>query len=467
MESRHVRRTGAALTLALSLALVLIPSAALRAQELSFFDVGARAAALGGAFTARADDITAVFYNPAGLAFLDGWRLKTNLTFGSRGIDASRSDNGLTYPGTSSAFRGDHFAAWQPVRRITLGLGFYSPYNFSTRWPRAYSLESVAISSKLNAQTLRSAVAFEPVKGLALSAAFDLVMLSVGWEHKIPFDIVNFPLEEPVEVTSFHELRGNGAGFAAGLLWKIFPWLQIGARYQSVTSVDMHGFNSFLLPSQSAWIEVPTPEGGYRSLGEVMGWYYTDQRVTGRMTMPRQIACGAALTPVRNLTFSFDLRWDGGSRFSGWDFTSVNEGGDLSPRFPIAYRELYGMEPDYGVQGLDLRFQDSKRIMAGVEYRLGKWLAFRAGYAKLGSAVAEADRTPVYPDPGFNVYSFGAGYEGPLFAIWDAEQAVSTLTFEFFVRYATSPAVTASYPGYDLTYSANRFTAGLGVGFAF
>jgi hypothetical protein len=36
---------------------------------------GARATGMGGAFTAVADDATAVFWNPAGLAFMDGFKL--------------------------------------------------------------------------------------------------------------------------------------------------------------------------------------------------------------------------------------------------------------------------------------------------------------------------------------------------------------------------------------------------------
>ena len=56
-----------------ALLLVLLPAAAhggfLAIEE------GARATGMGGAFTAVADDATAVFWNPAGLAFMEGFKL--------------------------------------------------------------------------------------------------------------------------------------------------------------------------------------------------------------------------------------------------------------------------------------------------------------------------------------------------------------------------------------------------------
>lgn len=460
-------RAARLLAVSVTLGLTLLPSRPLRADDFTFYELGARAAALGGSFTARADDITAIFYNPAGLAFLGGVRFKTNLTFGARKMNATRSDTGLTFPEGPGELQGSHFLAWRPARRISLGLGLYSPFNFNSRWPRAFSGEDVSIAAKLNALTFRSAVAVEPLDGLALSAALDLVSLKVGWDHKIPFDVPNYPLDEPAMSTSYYELRGHSVGFAAGLMWKVLPGLQFGARYQKSVAIDLTGVNSYLLDINTSSAALPAPDRPYRLLSDLMNLFYTSQTVTGRMTLPREIACGVSVTPVRNLSLSLDLQWDRWSEFGQWTFTSVNEGGDLSPRFPVLYREFYGLEPDYGIQGIDLVLKDSKKLMSGLEYRLGKWFAFRAGFARHGSSVPEGDATPLYPDPAFSIYSFGAGYEGPLFAIWDSEQAVSQLSLDVFVRYAVSDTVASALTDPPLVYGANRFVAGVGVGLIF
>ena len=455
------------LVLGFGLGLALSPALPLGAEEFSFHEPGARAAGMGGAFTARADDITAIFYNPAGLAFLGGWRLKTNETFGSRTMDATRSDTGLTFPSDPQELRGSHFVAWRPARGVSVGLGTYSPYNLDSRWPRTWTGEDVSLAAKLNAQTFRTAVAVEPLKGLAFSAALDLVSMSVRWEHKIPFDLEKYPLSQPTKVLSFHQLRGHGVSFAAGLLWKVLPGLQIGARYQKSVAIDLSGTNGFIFDSGSLVDTLPDPVRPFRTLADFLDLFYADQAVTARMTLPREVACGVAVTPIRNLSFSFDLQWDRWSEFGPWTFTSVLEGDDLNPEFTPLYRDFYGIEPNYGVQGPDLALKDSKKIKAGLEYRAGRWFAVRAGFARHESSVEAAGRTPLYPDPGFKIYSVGAGYEGPLFSIWDTDRAVSLLTLDLFVRYATADAATSTVSGLDLIYGAKRWVAGIGVGFIF
>ncbi|MBM4372756.1 MAG: outer membrane protein transport protein [Deltaproteobacteria bacterium] len=65
----------------LALAGLLAPSA-LRAGGFEIGDQGARALGRGGAFTVRADDLTAIAYNPAGLARLRGTRFYLGNRFG-------------------------------------------------------------------------------------------------------------------------------------------------------------------------------------------------------------------------------------------------------------------------------------------------------------------------------------------------------------------------------------------------
>jgi long-chain fatty acid transport protein len=465
MNPVQLGRSIVLLAAALVLAAVAVPF--LRAQDLSFYEVGARAASLGGSFTARADDITAIYYNPAGLAFLEGVRFKTNLTFGSRKIRATRSDTDLTFPTGQTEFRGDHFLAWRPVKRIGLGIGFFSPFNFDTRWPRTWSGEQSSIAARLNAETFRAAVAVEPLKGLAFGAALDLVSLHADWEHKIFFDLESYPLTVPARVLSIHGTRGHGTGWTAGVLWKTIPWLRVGARFTQSVKIGLLGVNDFVFDSQNMYDVLPAPDRPYRLLTDFLDMFYAEQTVTARVTVPREIACGVALAPFKKLSFSLDLTWDRWSELGPWQFTSVNEGGDLSPEFTQEYREFYGVVPDYGVQGFDLGLVDSLSVRAGLEYKLGRWFAFRAGFTRMTSAVDAAARTPLYPDPGFTIYSFGAGYEGPLFAIWDAEKAVSYLSLDVFVRYAASGTVSTPLPEFDLVYHADRWTAGVGVGLNF
>ena len=441
----------------------------LEAQDFSYHDVGARAASLGGAFTAQADDITALFYNPAGLAFLDGLRIKTSMNFSTRSLTAAWPDGEDEFASSRNELIGNFFLSWQPFQGITLGAGYYSPYSFDSGWPVSWSGEYYSASAKLSTHTFRTALAVEPLKGLALSAALDVVSMSVDWDHRIPFELTNYPLAHEVLVMSQHEAGGHGLGFAAGALWKVFSGLQVGARFQKSASVDFAGWNTFLFPTIINFGKtlVPDPYGGMRSITSLLDQFYVSQEVTGRLTLPREIACGLALRPLPQLSLNLDVEWDRWSEFGRWEFASVNAGGDLSPGFTPVHEEFYGISPDYGVQGFDLAVRDSKKLKAGVEYRLGRWFAMRGGFARHESSVDPAGRTPLYPDPGFKLYSFGAGYEGPLYSIWDDEKTVSRLSIEFFFRYAAADEAPSALPGYEMSYGARRWSGGVGVGFIF
>jgi long-chain fatty acid transport protein len=448
---------------------LVLASVRLGADDFGFHEVGARAAALGGAFTAKADDITALFYNPAGLAFLGGFRVKTNLGFADRTTSAGWPDAGPSYRTSPHELLGNHALAWQPIKRVTFGLGLFSPYAFDSLWPITWnSGNEISISASLNARYFRSAVSVELFKGLAVSAGLDVVSLSVRWDHIIPFDLETYPLPHKPRVFSRHELGGHGLGFAAGALWKLFPALQIGARFHQSVNIDLAGENTFRFNSAYLYYDtVPDPYAEFRYVAMLLQIFYVPQHVTGRMTLPGELAVGAVLTPFSNLSLSLDVQRTKWSQFGSWEFRSVNADGVLSPEFTPVHEEFYGISPDYGIQSVPLIMRDARKYKAGLEYRLGRWLTLRAGFARHESTIDAAGLTPLYPDLSRNVYSLGAGYEGPLFSIWDEEKSVSKLSFDFFVRYATAAETGSTLPGLELTYASTRLSAGVGIGFIF
>jgi len=303
---------------------------------------------------------------------------------------------------------------------------------------------------------------------LAIGAALDLVAAHLWWDHLLPFDMASYPIPDDTAVSSRHELAGHGLGFSGGVLWKAVTWLQVGARYRQRIVVDLAGWNTFQPFIESWYSFVPGPYGGGTPLTNLLSRFYVTQEVTGETAIPREIAFGIAVRPAPRLSLNLDVQWDRWSDLGRWEFYSVNAGGDLSPEFSEDYREFYGIAPDYGIQGLDLAAADTKQIKAGLEYGLGRWFAVRAGYSRLEGSVATAGRTPLYPDPKLSIFSCGAGYEGPMFSIWDKDKSVGRLVFDVYIRYATAGGGSASaLSGYELVYKADRWTAGVAVGYVF
>ena len=413
------------------------------AEDFAFHEVGARAAALGGAFTARADDIYALWYNPAGLAFLTDFRFKTNVAFGDRTAEGAEPDGGRAYHSSAKEFLGSLALSWQPTRRVTLATGFFYPYTYEASWFPNFGVISDCRQNRLRTSYWRTAVSVEIFKGFALSGGVDYVMSSLEWKHFV----------EPGEATiaeSRHELHGNGWGFAAGLLWKIIP-ARPGGR--PVPKGRARRLRRHVYPSRSITSGPPTasPARSRHRPRFLSSNHFLSQDVIGHLTMPRELVVGAAFTPVWRWSAYVDLQWDRWSDFGDWIF---------EPAEP-------GSVPDYGTQGVVLGLQDTTHVKAGLEYRPTRRLAVRAGYAHLQSSVEEAHRTLVYPDLERNIYSLGFGYEGPLFSIYGGDERVSDLSFDIFVRYAAAVPGPSTYPGYELTYTSDRIVFGVGVGFIF
>ena len=471
-KPRHARPFSTA-TAVLAAAVLFAPLASAPAafaasagDDFGFHEPGARAAALGGAFTARSDEVSTMFYNPAGLAFLGGIRLKTNVVSGRRNLTASWPDADRVYRSRELDLQGSFAVSWQPIKRITLGAGYSTPWSYDSLWTPAWSGHTLCNLSLFTAGSLSVNAAIELFKGFAVGGGYRFVTSNLEWQHNLYWNLPNYPVSEDVLVESAHALSGKGGGFTAGVMWKIVPAVSIGASYRESVAVAYEGRNAF--NTRSLYYDsVPLPSGGYTFLENLIPWFFVDQDVTAQLTLPREIACGVALAPLERLSLSVDLKWTRWSEFGDWTMASVNENEDLSSIWTQTYVDFYGVATEYGVQGVPLGLADTRAVKAGLEYLVTPHIALRGGYARHRSSVGEANRTPVYPDLDRSVFSFGFGYEGPLFSIWGDGERVSDLSFDLYVRYAAAAAGPSTLPGYEMTYDSSRVVFGLGAGFSF
>jgi len=451
---------------ALVLALVLAPRA--EAQEFSFHEPGARAASLGGAFTARADDAAALFYNPAGLAFLKSLRVKTNIMFADRTTTAAMPEGGRTYHSSPNEILGAHAVAWQPVRRLTLAAGLFSPLTYESLWsPGSAVGNATALRNSLRTNDFRIALAFEVFKGFAVGGGLDFISSTVTWRHHLPFELETYPLPATAFAESRHQLSGTGRSFTAGVLWKVIPAVQVGASYRDDAAIEYAGRNSYFVNWLALNGTVPSPYGGTYHISDLLSMFYAPQDVTGRLTLPRKLSFGLAVTPVSKLSLYLDVERTRWSDLGDWEFRSTQEGGDLNPGWTQEFRDFYGIDPDYGVQGVALHASDTTNVKAGLEYRPASYLAVRAGYARLKGSIGAADLTMIYPDIDRGVFTLGFGYEGPLFSFYGSDERVSDLSFDLFIRYATAGPEISALPGLEMTYDSRRLVFGAGVGFIF
>ena len=119
---------------------ILLATTPVQAAGFGIFEQGTKAMGMAGAFTAQADDPSAMFHNVGGLAFLDKQEFAVGFTY----ITATTADfsGDAPFPGqgytaeqeTLSAFP-PHFYWVQPLGDTwRFGLAINAPFGLSTEW---------------------------------------------------------------------------------------------------------------------------------------------------------------------------------------------------------------------------------------------------------------------------------------------------------------------------------------------
>jgi long-chain fatty acid transport protein len=241
-------------------ALVLVGLAAagsagrVEAAGFGLFEQSSKGNAVAGAFAATADDPSAMFYNPAGNAFIDRFTLEV----GGFAIlrPTARLDGISPYPGdgysasmSKSPYGIGHGYAVLPLSdSVKLSAGFWTPNGLGVPWqnPDTFAgrfinqrndIRQIAVSAQL-AVKLSDSVAI----GAGPEFRFTDVRLSENISAVNPFtqrvvDIAHVSIVsagEPVKV-----------GFAAGLLIKPCDRVRLGISYHSHMDVDLNGPASF------------------------------------------------------------------------------------------------------------------------------------------------------------------------------------------------------------------------------
>jgi len=445
---------------------LLINAGPLFASGFKNFDLSARAATLGGAFVARVDDASAVYYNPAGIAFLDGLRIKSNMLYFSLVNEASYEGAVAPIKNALGQLRGSYYFTWRLLDNITFGLGGFVPYVMDTGWPGDWQGHTINVTSRLNSYYIRPALALRITDSLSIGAGLDIVFSNVEWAHNLIFlPRQNAPNTES-RVQSIFKVKGNGIGFASGFLFKANNKLSIGGKYQHRVKVNLEGLNDFKPPIRSYDTYYVSGPSGLVLLSQVLSVFYRSQNVTSSITMPSEVLLGFMYVVSEKLTLQMDLQWTEWSVVDKWEFVSENSNEDLSPKFIEDYGDFYGVAPDYSIQSAELNWKDSWSLMLGVEFFLSKVSSLRAGYTNQQSSVENNALDPIQPALGRSIFSFGFGYEGPLFSPTDGAQ-IAELSFDVYFQYILSAGKTSTLTELPVSYDADRWIVGLGFGINF
>lgn len=371
MYQEHLLKTS--YIFAALLVLSVIPSSVL-ASGFAIATHGAKAVGVGTAFVAMADDPSAVYYNPAGLAglndpemYLGATALSPSTTFENAAGAKEETEDQVFVP--------PHLYAVYPYSSLTFGIGVYSPFGMGTRWRDTGLTRYLATDSESDTININPAVAMRVRPWLMLGAGIDYMRSKAVLKKMVDQSSVGggdaqFSLSGD----------GNGWGYNAGFIILPDERLRFGVSYRSGIRVEYSGTVSLdnIAPAVQPFF------GGAS--------YKTSARTSIRF--PDILTIGAAFKPSDKTTVEVDFERTGWSSYDRLDVDLENE---------VAAAGFTD-----STEAKD--WKDVWAIKAGIEYRATERISLRGGYVYENNPVPDHTLEPSLPDSDQYDFSAGIGY---------------------------------------------------------
>jgi len=394
--------------------LVVVPSLSW-GSGFSLFEVGNRAMGMAGAFTAVADDPSALFWNPAGMAFQtdEGMQIMLGVIL----IQPEQVFTGMSpYPGDGytvsqidQTFPPAHFFVGIPVNeRLEVSFSLTSPFGLGTQWDAEYLGRFQSIKADLMVFDLGLSMAYQLSEKFAFGIGVDYMYTTIELSRHI--GVIN-PYDQRLTDVAEAELKSEGVNAAwawnAGLLWKVGNGFQVGALYRSDFTVSGDGKANFT--------QIPT---GYADLDGMLGTIFPFEESV----------------PIE-ATIAFPDFWTVGLAWQNEKWTFSGQYGVMGwsafQELPIIFPE----NPEFsGVMREE--FEDAAQWRVGMEWRAGKRWAFQLGYLEDETGQPIEAMSPLLADADRTSYSVGLSYYTNRFRLdlgyeYVTSLAGATVTFKF------------------------------------
>jgi long-chain fatty acid transport protein len=349
------------------------------ASGFALYEASARGNALAGAMVARADDPSALFFNPAGITQLPGLQMMVGATA------IMPSTKVTTYSPTAVTTRTEDntwvpahlYATYQATDKVWLGLGIFSPFGlgteFPSNWPGRYnSYEAVIKTIVVNPN-----IAFKVNDKFSFALGLDLMWFDLDLKRKI--DTKPFGGFGDVN----RELQGStlGMGLNVAFHGQPFDWLKLGLSYRSQVAENVTGDAKFITPAK--FPNVPPFSSAFNNT-----------TATGSITLPDELFFGAAFYPIKDFSVEVGAIW---TRWSTYEALTIQYSKPPLPGGGKVYSDVK-------------EWNDVWRPFIGFEYKAANWLDLRVGYAFDQEAINNSYADYLVPANNRHLFSVGPGF---------------------------------------------------------
>ncbi|MBL9039643.1 MAG: outer membrane protein transport protein [Archangium sp.] len=390
-------------------------SASAQAAGFYFGDNGSKALAQGGAFTAQADDASAIQYNPAGLAQQKGFGFLLDVQLINHQVSFLRQDPGnVTVPGVNTIqntgglfllpFLGASYALQLGSRTLTLAAGVYGPpsagryqypepvYGRRDQSPRTLAPQRYALINNdvlILYPTLSAAIDVHPK--VMLGVSLQLVASNFMFRQALYTEDVIGPnpttiREEDPEFDAIAKVNLPGRlGFTGifGAMFKPTDSLSFGASIRPPIPITASGS-----------LDVAFSDTLKNTGAEIQG-----NTADLTMTLPLELRVGARFMPMKTLGINADFVYQGWQSVDALVLTPTNvnlkasRDSDPEPLAPLRIPKNW-------------KASFSGRV--GASYDVMKYLTVHAGVLYETSASPDAYYSVDFAHPDRVFFSAGA-----------------------------------------------------------
>lgn len=396
-------------------------------------EFGGSAIGMGNAVTAQVYDASTIFYNPAGLGFLEG----TNFYGGVTVIDPSANFVGATPYFDDTVYDAKEqffpplgvYVSHRFTEKVAAGVGLTNPFGLGLAWEDNFPGRAISKDVSLQSFYITPVVAYRLMPDLSLAVGADLVISTLQLKRNtLLFNTAPGTGTEVGEV----ELKGTSGvelGFTAGLMYQKDK-LGLGIMYRhSVSNKVKDGDAKFkFLNSLDA-----------KTLAIAQG-ILVDQKVNAELDYPNYFVSGIHYMFTEKFGAEFDFAWYGWAVFDEIVLTFDD------PRLD---------------QTLPENYENSIQLRVGAHYELNENFSLRAGYIYDETPQPIESVSPLLPDDTRNDYTVGFGYKNGNFRVDGGYMYV-----DIGERTTVEDGIGKNDNGFNGTYNSNANLFFLSIGYS-
>jgi long-chain fatty acid transport protein len=370
----------------LAAGLIVLQAGLAQAAGFNIYEAGVRATALGGAFTATADDGSAMFYNAAGLSFQTGASVSLNMI----GVNPRFKFQGATTLADEGDFAdaqnktypvpGAYYTNSSENSKLSFGVGVYAPFGLGVKWqdPETFVGRQVSYDVEIKTVYVTPAVSYMVADGLALAVGLDVAKQHINL-HRMTLHPGLGVNALDTQIEGWSDLNFTPS---FGVMFRPDEKLSLGAMYHHKKTMNYEDGDATLTN------QIDPNDPGYSwsaTLLNALGG--SEHKINSELNLPYILSFGAAYQVTPRLRGEVNYVHFGWSTFASLALDSDTDALD---------------------QTLHFDYEDAWQIRFGLDYEaIPEKLNIMAGYVHDTTPQPLESVSPLLPDSDRNDYSLG------------------------------------------------------------